>query len=90
MSYTDQKPRVATEKECKASWGGSPNGERFRCYLCGYRFTPGDIFRWVMATKILLCNVLVCEVCDGHDVLDKWKKMHEEAKEKFWWFTEDN
>ena len=58
MSFIDQKPWTATEKDCKANWGGKAKGEKFRCYLCGYRFCPGDTVRWVKTKKH--ANVLVC------------------------------
>jgi hypothetical protein len=85
MSFTDQKPRIATEEECRAPWGGAKDGSRFRCYLCGLRFNPGDEWRWIYAGHKQLCNFMVCSTCDGPDVLERWKLMNIEAKEKFWW-----
>lgn len=82
MSFTDQKPRKATEEDLKAKWGGVPDGKLFRCYLCGHKFEIGDIWRWVHAK--VFHNFLVCEKCDGEDVLDKWNKHIEELKTKYW------
>ena len=81
MSFTDQKPRIATEKDINAPWGGRKN--RFRCYLCGHKFKIGDIWRWVFANfgKYNCCNFLVCEKCDGEDVIDRFQKI----KDKYSW-----
>ncbi len=86
MSFTDQKPRIATAEECTLSWGGAPNGERFRCMLCGHRFQPGDQWRWVYSGDTV--NVTVCEKCDGEnaDVIARWKAHVAEARQRFWWF----
>ena len=86
MSFTDQKPRVVTEKELKAPWGGYRDGRKFRCYLCGHRFKLGDTFRWVLSRKYM--NLMTCGKCDGDDVLERWHKHVEEAKEKYWWLWE--
>lgn len=87
MSFTDQKPRIATEKDCKAKWGGYKNGDRFRCYLCGHKFKPGDTWRWVYSQKYM--NFLVCDSCDGDDVQERWIAANKELREKFWWFVQD-
>lgn len=96
MNFTDQKPRVATEEDCKLPWGGPPAGKRFRCYLCGHKFKVGDVWRWVYALgatfensngkKHGVVSPIVCESCDGEDVLDRWVAMNKEALEKYWWF----
>ena len=85
MSFTDQKPRIATEKYCKAPWGGVENGELFRCYMCGHRFKPGDIFRWVSAVHLGTNNLVVCDKCDGPDILQRWVDRVKEYEERFWW-----
>lgn len=91
MSFTDGKPFVATEENCKAMWSCGKNGKYFRCYLCGHKFIPGDIVRWQFTNNVPGAggNPLVCEKCDGtpEEVIEKWKKMNEEVKEKFWWFS---
>lgn len=90
MSFTDQKPRVATEEDLNACWSGRQKGESFRCYLCGYKFKVGDIWRWVFMGDLALTNLIVCEKCDTPDVKEKWKHMHDEfdrIKEKFWRFV---
>jgi hypothetical protein len=89
MSFTDQKPRVVTEKDLKASWGGYADGMRFRCYLCGHKFTIGDIWRWIYAGKNGYTNFMVCESCDHENVIDDWIKANEELKQKYWWFVQD-
>ena len=78
---------IADEKTCKARWGGVPNGERFRCYLCGHRFRPGDGFKLVISS-IGYGNLIICDDCDGEDVEERWRKANEEAMEarcRFWW-----
>ena len=92
--FTDQKRRVATEADCAASWGGVKNGVRFRCYLCGHRFVPGDGWRWVYSAgqsqeiegkRFGVVNPMTCDSCDGDDVLDRWVKRNEEFNSaKFW------
>jgi len=87
MNFTDQKPRIATDEHVKARWCAGAPGEKFRCYLCGYKFKVGDQWRWVYNNgpdKPCNGNFLVCEKCDGEDVLEKWHKIHEELK-KYWW-----
>jgi hypothetical protein len=85
MSFTDQKPRIATEQDCAAEWGGGPNGKRFRCNLCGHKFVPGDVWRWVYGGPVKLINFLVCEKCDGSDVMSRWVEANKELRERFWW-----
>lgn len=82
MSFTDEKPRVATRDQCN-NWGRKENGERFRCYLCGYKFIPGDYWRWVLCSPLI--NFLVCENCDGEDVKERWDTQNKELEARFWW-----
>lgn len=96
MSFTDQKPRVATEEDCKRQWAGGKNGKKFRCYLCGHKFVPGDTWRFQGTAgggytdengkKWGVTNFLVCEKCDGPDVVQKWLHHNIEffATEKYW------
>jgi hypothetical protein len=94
MSFTDGKRRVATEHNCVTRWGGESKGRRFRCYLCGHRFQPGDGWRWQYAAgqnvtedgrKFGVTNFLVCDACDGPDVLDRWVKRNAEfLSDRFW------
>jgi hypothetical protein len=96
MSFTDGKPRRATEEDLNGKWAGKGNAW-FRCYMCGYKFELNDYWRFIYSdsstfTDIFgkkwgMGNALVCEKCDGPDVLDRWKKMHEEAYNKYWNFT---
>jgi len=101
-SFANQKPRVATEKDCKARWDGIPDGKSFRCYLCGYKFKVGDVWRWIWGKgsymqdgkKCGVTNLTVCESCDQSDKnglgpMERWIKLHEEySKDKFWTFRE--
>lgn len=96
MSFTDQQPRIATEKEIKMDWGGGANGKYFRCYLCGYKFKVGDYWRWVFSNNVSGAggNPLVCKTCDGsnEEVIAKWKVQCQEYQEiikgaKYWWFN---
>ena len=71
MAFTDQKPRIATEEDVKAPWGGGKNGEYFRCELCGHKFVVGDCWRFVVGKRTV--NFIVCESCDGPDVRERYK-----------------
>lgn len=83
MSFTDQRPRVATETHV-TKWGG--DGKCFRCYLCGHKFKVGDVWRWVANPPWgIYGNFLVCEKCDGADVLDRWISANKELEERFLW-----
>lgn len=95
MSFTDQKPRIATEEECRAPWGGEKHGKKFRCYLCGHRLIPGDAWRWVYGAgrkfetddgrTFGVINLMVCAACDGPDVLDRWVDRNREFySARFW------
>ena len=83
MSFTDQKPHIVTKKEYPGNWSGYKDGRRFRCYLCGHHFKIGDTFRWVHSKRA--GNFMVCDKCDGKDVIDRWIKHVNEFKTKFWW-----
>lgn len=97
MSFTDQKPRVATASDVAAKWGGESAGERFRCHLCGHKFVEGDAWRWVYANRSFtdavtgkawgLPNFLTCVKCDGADVGDRWLAHVVDAHQRFWWMT---
>ena len=86
MSFTDQKPRTATDEDVKASWSGYPNGKYFRCKLCGHKFQVGDYYRFVFHPY---GNIIVCESCDDNPE-GNWTQIHEEWEQlkegKFWWF----
>jgi len=86
-TFTNQKPFVATKEHCEAPWLG--NKKNFRCHLCGKKFKPGDIVRWVFTNNIIGAqgNPLVCKECDTSDIIEKWKAMRQEFNsEKWWWF----
>lgn len=91
MSFTDGKPLLATEEHLKAPWSGKRDGSMFRCRMCGYKFQLGDYWRFVYTNDIPGAggNPLVCERCDGGDVCARWVQMCEEARTKFWWFTQE-
>lgn len=93
-SYIDQKPRIATEKDCHGQWGArSKPGEGFRCYLCGHRFVPGDVWRFVYNPGRGI-NFLVCETCDGPDVLDRFREHFTQGsrmlRDEFWWMKQED
>lgn len=71
MSFTDQKPRATTQEHIDAKWGGRKNSHW--CDMCGHRFAIGEIWRWVYANNkesgVRSGNFVVCESCDGDDVL---------------------
>jgi len=83
MSFTDQKPRIATEADLHAPWGGVARGKRFKCYLCGHPFAVGDIWRWVHSSAY--GNFLVCKACDGEDAVQRWLAANQELETRFWW-----
>lgn len=78
MSFTDQKPRIATKEDLTAPWSGRKDGSHFYCGLCGHSFKECDTWRWVYAGKAGLVNLMVCQNCDSGDVVDKWKQLHKE------------
>lgn len=84
VSFTNQQPWVATEKDCQGRWGCGKPGERFRCYICGVKFKSGDTVRWVYCAGQGLTNLLTCQSCDGPDIQERWKVINEEL-EKYWW-----
>ena len=74
MSFRNQIQRVATEEDINAPWSGVKGGKHFYCYLCGYKFQIGDKWRWVnTAYRSHRSNLLVCEECDGPNVLECWE-----------------
>jgi len=93
MGFTDQQPHTVTAKDLVTPWGGGKNGKYFRCYLCGHKFKLGDVFRWVFSNRGP-GNFMVCESCDGEDVIDRWAALYEEFKAsstgRFWRFTRDD
>lgn len=98
-SFTNGLRRVATAEECSAHWSGAKNGKRFRCYLCGHRFQPGDGWRWQYAAgshvladgrKLGVVNFMVCDECDGPDVIQRWVQCNAEfLSDRFWALRED-
>ena len=92
MSFTDCKPWIVTEEDCKRPWSGHPRN--FRCYMCGHRFKVGDTVRWQYTNDMKGAggNPLVCAECDGtpKDVRDRWQaRLKEWRSDRFWWFRKE-
>jgi len=90
MSFTDQRPRTATERDLATRWMGGKPGEYFRCCMCGHRFAVGDYWRWVYTngTPGAGGNPIVCEGCDGMDVIGRWKaKIEQHYSDANWYFN---
>ena len=87
--FTNGKPRIATDEERKAPWGGHTDGRNFRCGLCGHSFKVGDYWRWVYNPGSL-GNFMVCEDCDGESVAKVLESNYAEYKAmkngKYWKF----
>ena len=94
MSFTDGTPQTATYKDCfQTRWGCRDPGVRFRCGLCGHKFVPGDYWRFLYTNGLgggpYSGNPLVCKLCDGPDVIERWKALCDEAcSPRFWRFVE--
>lgn len=86
--WLNQEPQVATEEDCKGKWSGLPDGEGFRCKMCGYRFKVGDYWRWVSGEGKTI-NFIVCKDCDGEDVKERFVEHVEKGKREFWWMIPD-
>jgi hypothetical protein len=90
VSFTDGKPFIVKKWDLHAPWSGGKHGKYFRCYLCGRKFTEGDVVRWQYTNDVpgASGNPMVCQNCDGtkEEIVAKWKAMHEEAKGRMWYF----
>ena len=73
------------------------NDHHLRCYLCGHIFILGEQVSLVNNNgwkdrPTGDFNPLVCDGCDGEDVLDRWVEHCKEAKRlmkgKFWWLND--
>ena len=93
MSFTDGKPRVATEADCKGRWSGGLNGKHFRCGFCGHKFKVGDYWRFQFTNDLPRAggNPLVCESCDEgpEKTRQKWVKKCKAFYDsgEWWWFS---
>ena len=91
MSFTDGKPFTATEAQCKGPWLGRPNGELFRCFLCGHKFEPGDVVRWQYTNDVSGAggNPLVCEKCDGPKevIVEEMREGYAAVRGRYWYFA---
>lgn len=83
--FLDQQPHVATTEECLFPWSGGKDGKHFRCYLCGHRFVPGDTYRFLFNSQQSPPHLLVCDKCDGGDVLARFREMRRIAEKTYWW-----
>lgn len=84
--------RIADESACNARWSGWKPGKKFRCYLCGKKFQVGDEYTQMYTndTPNASGNPLVCGHCyRAGDAKERWIKMCEEARERFWWLWEE-
>lgn len=63
MSFTDQEPRVATDKDVNLPWSG--NKANFRCPFCGHRIKEGETWQFLYTNDLPGCggNPLVCDHC---------------------------
>lgn len=82
---------VATEKHCKGVWGADEPGVRFRCYLCGHKFLPGDVFLWLYTNDgEAPGNPLFCLGCDYKNkgrLKEAWFRHYQEGNRRFWWMS---
>jgi len=92
-TFTNQQAFIVTANDLTRPWGGHRDGSRFRCALCGHRFTEGDTARWVFTngTPGAGGNPFVCSDCDGtnEEVIAKWRQHIADfraSKDKFWSF----
>lgn len=90
-TFTNQKRFVCDDEDCRMTWNGAAQGERFRCFLCGHRFRAGDGVRWIStSTKspdyaFPIKNILVCDTCDTPDVIDRWiARVQAFYSDEFW------
>ena len=92
-SFVNGKPFVVRPVDLTKRWSGGKPGEGFRCYLCGYKFAVGDVCRWQYTNDVSGAggNPMVCERCDGtkESIVERWKQMHIDARNKMWWFTQE-
>lgn len=96
QGFTNQQRQVATEDDLHRPWGGFRDGSRFRCHLCGHRFKPGDGWRWIYSGGVSIeyegksrgvHNPMVCDDCDGPDVVERWKAHVMDYLTRFWSFV---
>lgn len=75
--WTQGAQQVATDEHL--GW------KRFGCYLCGYKFGKGDVWRFVSSPDTI--NFLVCAACDdkNEDCRAKLKALRDEHRARFWW-----
>ncbi len=67
--------------------------KELRCYMCGHTFKSGEQVSLLNNNSWTdrptgFFNPLICDNCDGEDVLNKWAERCKEAKKKFWWMVD--
>jgi hypothetical protein len=80
-------PRPATAQDFLSRWSGFNDARMFRCHLCGKRFAEGDIFAIIFAPSPA-GNALICERCDGPDVVERWLQRVRHIQAEAWWLWE--
>jgi hypothetical protein len=55
--------------------------------MCGHKFEVGDVWRWLYSKTTI--NPLICEKCDGPDVLERWVAHVKRGLEVYWWLSRD-
>lgn len=76
MSFTDQKPFVATKDDTPQKWGGC-----FHCGICGKEFIPGSVVRWVYGARVST-NFFTCVNCDDDPLKHRVKMLAEHSRLK--------
>lgn len=103
LGLSPDKEIVVTQAHLKSPWGGRPNGEWFRCYLCGYKFVEGDVFAWHYGTGTWvdpvtnrtrgLPNFLSCADCRERfctiGIHYAWVMLNKLIYTAGWWFVRD-
>jgi hypothetical protein len=97
-TFTNGDPFVCSEDDCKFDWNRQPNGEYFRCAICGHKFKPGDCVRWVYTNypgSPIPGNPFVCNTCaptkeDAISILTMMKEHAKTQTKTLWWFFRRN
>jgi hypothetical protein len=80
-------PRPTTAKDLQGRWSGFRDARMFRCHLCGKRFAEGDIYAAIYAPSPA-GNAVICERCDGPDVVERWLQRVRHIQAEAWWLWE--
>lgn len=62
-NWTNQEPRVATDRDANTRWSGSK--ANFRCWFCGHRIKTGETWQFLYTNDLPGAggNPLVCDHC---------------------------